>query len=93
MRRAEQVASRPKPGTLEATAYYDAGHAMAAWYLKIPFVKGKLVLSIVPDGSTQGHCQYKNILSGRNIDASPTGGDRLKMERIGPPDLLYQRDC
>jgi hypothetical protein len=82
MSRKDQNAMQTKPGTLKATAYHEAGHAMAAWQLEIPLGKGKHVLSIVTDGSAQGHCQYKNMLSCHNIDVSPTGGDRLKMERM-----------
>jgi hypothetical protein len=74
--------SRSKPGTLKAIAYHEAGHAMAAWYLEIPFGKGKHALSIVPEGTTQGHFLSKYILRGRSIHVSTTGADRLKMERV-----------
>lgn len=82
MRKTAKVVARVKLGTLEATAYHEAGHAMAAWYLKIPFGKGKHAISIVPDGSTQGHFLSKHILRGRRIDVGTTGADQLKMERL-----------
>ena len=81
-RRANQTASRSKHGTLKATAYHEAGHAMAAWCLEIPFGKGKHALSIVPEGTTQGHFIPKYILRRRSPDVKTTGADRLKIERI-----------
>jgi hypothetical protein len=82
MRKAGQVVSRSRFEALRATAYHEAGHAMAAWYFEIPFGKGKHVLSIVPEGTTQGHFLSKYILRGRRLEVSTTGADRLKMERV-----------
>lgn len=39
IRKERQTASRSKPETLKATAYHEAGHAMAAWFVGIPFRK------------------------------------------------------
>ena len=90
----EQITLRSKPGTLKATAYHEAGHAMAAWHLEIPFGKGKHALSIVPVGSALGHFQSKQIVRFRNGDLPTTGANRLKMERevvVGLAGTMAQR--
>lgn len=66
---------------MEATGYHEAGHAIAAWNLEIPFGRGKHVLSIVADGTTQGHFIPKYLWNGRRLDAGTSDLDRLKMER------------
>ena len=38
----------------EATAYHEAGHAVAGFALKRAFTK----VSIVPDDTTVGHCAF-----------------------------------
>jgi hypothetical protein len=55
---------------------------MAAWHLEIPFGNGKHALSIVPEGTAQGHFLSKYILRGCSFDVRTTGADRLKMERV-----------
>src|SRR5580692_7814324 len=80
--RRESITLSPKPDVLKATASHEAGHAMAAWHLKIPFGRGKHALSIVPDDMAQGHFISKFILRGRSLDVSTTDADRLKMERV-----------
>ena len=58
-------------------AYHEAGHAVIAWWEKIPVRRA----SVVADGDTGGRVLYKNLLAKGRLDVACTDADRVRAER------------
>ena len=78
--RKEQNKLRSRAIQLETVAYHEAGHALCAWHFEIPF--GKKALSIVPNDSSKGRFQLKDILKGTRFDVDDSDRARMKMEKL-----------
>lgn len=60
-----------------ATAYHEAGHAVAARILGARVDK----VSIVPDENYSGHVLHENLLRGLNLECDNSNRVRLRIER------------
>ena len=69
---------RKSPDELLPIAYHEAGHAVLAWWEKIPIRKA----SIVADDETAGRVFYNHLRAKRSLDIACTTADRLKAERL-----------
>lgn len=66
--------------SLEATAYHEAGHAVAAWRLGVGLRKH--ALSIVPDGDSLGRANHSNPLFGVDLEWDQSDRARLRAEKV-----------
>jgi len=70
--------------TLRATAYHEAGHAVAAALLDIDFEK----VTVVPDGEAAGRITYADL--DPELQAAWDAGDRINNARVR---LWVERTC
>lgn len=61
----------------EATAYHEAGHAVAAWAYKLPVRR----ISIRPEGDAKGVAVHRNPLAGIRLDIDGSDRARLRAEK------------
>ena len=71
--------------SLEATAYHEAGHAVAAWRLGVGF--RKQALSIVPDGDSLGHAKQSNPLFRVDLEFDKSDRARRRAEKAAQISL------
>jgi ATP-dependent Zn protease len=77
----------------EATAYHEAGHAVAQYYLRLPIRKVTIVSD--KEKGTLGHCESKGplYLKGIDLDISPAKQDRIfrKIQALLAGNVAQQR--
>jgi ATP-dependent Zn protease len=79
MMRNDHAALRRKRAEVElrATAYHEAGHAVAAIHQRIP-LHG---VTIKPEGDSLGRTTHANLLKNRHIDWDASAANERRMER------------
>jgi hypothetical protein len=89
-RRRSATATAAAGARERATAYHEAGHAVACYYLGVK-VKSA---TIVPDKDQRGHVRHEAMFRGLNPEIDLSGRARLQMERsiiIGLAGMAAQR--
>lgn len=66
--------------SLEATAYHEAGHAVAAWRLGVGL--SKQALSIVPNEDSVGRINHSNPLFRVDLEMDKSDRARLRAEKV-----------
>jgi hypothetical protein len=74
----EPMSNHPFPLSLRATAFHEAGHAVAYMHEHVPFS----TVSIAPTEDTFGHVGHRNILYGCKTEWQNNPHHRLRMERM-----------
>jgi hypothetical protein len=72
------MSNHPSPLSLRATAFHEAGHAVACIYENVPL----LTVSIAPTKNSDGRVGHHNILHGCEIEGEDKPHHRLRMERL-----------
>jgi hypothetical protein len=74
----ESMSNQPFPLSLRATAFHEAGHAVACIHEHVPLS----TVSIAPTEDSFGHVGHRNVLRGCNIEWENKLDHRMKMERL-----------
>jgi hypothetical protein len=69
-----------KPATEESTAYHEAGHLVAAYFLGVPFAK--IAVTIVPDEGSSGRFMDRLMFSTGELEFGSSDRTKLKAERL-----------
>lgn len=72
------MSNHPFPLSLRATAFHEAGHAVACIYEHVQL----LTVSIAPTKNSDGRVGHRNILHGCEIEGEDKPHHRLRMERL-----------
>jgi ATP-dependent Zn protease len=72
-----RVQRNPTPSALEATAIHEAGHAVAAWLLRVRVNSA----TIIPHSGALGHVTHANPLRGVDLEWDDSDRARLRAER------------